>query len=238
MELLLSTRLKNELEQWPTEKVLLWACQTFGSRVAATSSFQSQSLPLLHLISKVYPDLTVLFVDTGFHFPETLAFRDALASSLGLNLKVIQSEASATEFEHLYGNLYYKDPDRCCAIRKIAPLQNALDGYQAWISGIRRDQTETRHNADIIQFHGNIIKINPMIHWTQEDVNQYIEENDLPRHPLEARGYKSIGCFPCTHAINETDSFRYGRWIGCEKIECGLHKMSTPIYQTTIKVSN
>jgi phosphoadenosine phosphosulfate reductase len=235
-ELVISPEVKSRLEQWPAEEVLLWACQTFGTQVAATSSFQTQSVPLLYLISRSCPDLRVLFVDTGYHFPDTLAFRDSLTASFNLNVQTVREESSTPEFVLKNGDFYPPDPHKCCALRKVAPLQKAISGYQAWITGIRRDQTALRSKADIVEFHGNIIKINPLINWTQSDIDQFIEQNNLPRHPLDAKGYKSIGCYPCTQPVAEADSFRVGRWANFSKQECGIHCMSTPIYHTTVKI--
>jgi phosphoadenosine phosphosulfate reductase len=223
--------LTKKLERWPIEQILIWVCHTFGSDVVATSSFQSQSLPLLHMISKYCPELPVLFIDTGYHFPETLAYRNILEQSLDLNIITIESTISRQEFEVQHGKLYQVAPDFCCHERKVIPLNNALKGYKAWISGIRHDQTELRNNSSIIEHQGSIIKINPMINWTQAQVDQYIDDHNLPRHPLEAQGYKSISCYPCTQTVYDSQSIRTGRWVDHSKTECGIHSfpMSTSI---------
>ena len=223
--------LTEKLERWPVEQVLIWAQHTFGTELAATSSFQSQSLPLLDIISKYCPEMPVLFIDSGYHFPETLAYQETLAQTLGLRVITIQSDRSRQQFEDQHGKLYQVAPDFCCHERKVMPLNKALKGYQAWISGIRHDQTDNRNNASIIERQGSIIKLNPMIHWTQAQVDQYINEHNLPRPPLESRGYKSISCFPCTQTVCNGTSIRTGRWVGHTKTECGIHSfpMSTSI---------
>ncbi len=221
-----------KLERWPIEQVLIWACDAFGSEVVATSSFQSQSLPLLHTISRYCPDLAVLFIDTGYHFPETLAYRNTVTDLLNLNVITIKADQSRQDFEAQHGRLYQEAPDFCCHERKVIPLNKALSGYKAWISGIRHDQTKLRNTASIIERQGSIIKINPLISWTQAQVDQYIEDHNFPRHPLESEGYKSISCLPCTQTVCDSQNIRSGRWVGHGKTECGIH--SFPI-STSIK---
>lgn len=231
MTFALIPELNQKLERWPIEQVLIWACHTFNSEVVATSSFQPQSVPLLHMISRYCPELTILFIDTGYHFPETLDFRNYLTKFLDLNVEIVQAVQSRQEFEDQHGRLYQNDPDTCCHQRKVIPLDNALNGYRAWISGIRHDQTELRNSTNIIERQGSIIKINPLINWTQSQIDQYIDTHHLPRHPLEPKGFKSIGCLPCTQTVDEAQSARTGRWAEYTKSECGLHSfpMSTGI---------
>ncbi len=202
--------------------VLAWAAERFMPRLAATSSFQTQSVPLLHLIGQVCPQVPVLFLDTGYHFPETLAFRDELMARFGLTVRVIQPDperATAARQEALYR----LDPDRCCYVHKVLPMQRALRDLDAWISGIRRDQTSARAGTEVIELlpEGQV-KINPLVTWTREDIWRYIHQHDLPVHPLLAQGYLSIGCAPCTMPVFGGDE-RSGRWAGTGKTECGLH---------------
>lgn len=204
------------------EEVLVWCWNTFGDLAVTTSSFQSQSVALLHMIGQVVPKMPVLFVDTGFHFPETLAFRDELIARWGLNLVNIGPEEYIT-LESL-SELRSVDPDYCCLHAKVAPLQRALDGKKAWITGIRRDQTFARQNIPIFaETTGNMLKVMPLATWSREQVQEYIRRHDLPAHPLKNAGYLSIGCAPCTvPVVNEYDE-RSGRWVSHAKNECGLH---------------
>ena len=226
MELSISSGLKEKLQSWPAEQILIWAYQTFGDQVAVTSSFQSQSVPLLHLISRYCPELTVLFIDTGYHFQETLAYRNKLTMLFQLNLRTVRAELTPQEFEFQHGKLYQIDPDECCQRRKVIPLEKALTDYTAWITGIRHDQTNLRQDAEIIEYQGSLVKINPMIDWTHDEIEDYIDKYDLPRHPLETRGYQSIGCYPCTQAVSSPNNYRSGRWLGFNKTECGIHTIT------------
>ena len=217
--------LNARLEKETTVRILEWAWSTFKEdKLAATSSFQSQSLPLLHMISKAAPELTVFFIDTGFHFPETLVFRDRLALEMGLNIKVLKPEIKSSRIQWQSGELYQKNPDLCCRINKVKPLQEAKKKLNAWITGIRRDQTETRENVPIISIDGDgLYKICPMATWTRDDIWSYINEHELQVHPLFSHGYLSIGCAPCTRPVFPGEEERDGRWPEYIKSECGLH---------------
>ncbi len=207
------TQLNDLFEYASPESILHWAVGTFGDGLVASSSFQTQSLPLLHLIARTAPQIPILFLDTGFHFPETLAFRDRITRLWSLDLRVIRAPWSS-------GEPYREDPDRCCHLHKVEPMKLALAGASAWISGLRRDQAATRTRTPILsQRSDGVYKISPVAYWTSQDVDDYIEANRLPRHPLEYVGYRSIGCAPCT--LPATD--RSGRWAGLSKTECGLH---------------
>lgn len=222
------TRLNPQLETLHPKDILLWAWETFQPRIVMTSSFQSQSVPLLHLIATHVPQMPVLFLDTGFHFEETLAFRDQLIREFGLNVQVIRSE------EKRAGEpLYKRDPDLCCYIHKVKPLQRALQGMDAWVSGIRRDQTPQRANTPVIARQPNgLYKVCPMVRWTRREVWQYIHDHNLPVHPLLEQGYLSIGCAPCTRPAVPGEDERAGRWAGHQKTECGLH---LPVFQEGLK---
>ena len=215
-----------KLETATPKEIIDWAWNTFGAGAVASSSFQTQSVPLLHMISEVTPDMKVLFVDTGFHFPETLAFHEQITESFSLNVQVVRPQIMGEDYVKIYGPLYEQDPDTCCFQNKVAPIQNELQNHNAWLSGIRRDQTPNRQHSPVIsqQPFLEVYKINPLVNWTCEDVNRYIDEHDLPRHPLWKKGYRSIGCAPCTAPITENDNDREGRWPGITKTECGLHE--------------
>lgn len=210
----MNPRQLNDLFEYASpESILHWAVGTFGEGLVATSSFQTQSLPLLHLIARTAPQIPVLFLDTNYHFPETLAFRDRLTRLWNLNLRIVRAPWTNEE-------IYRTDPDRCCNLHKVEPLKLALGGATAWIAGIRRDQTATRTHTNILsQRPDGLYKVCPVAYWTHQDVEDYLEANGLPRHPLDYVGYSSIGCQPCTRPANN----RSGRWAGNQKTECGLH---------------
>ena len=199
--------------------------------LATVSSFGAESAVLLHLISEVAPNLPVLFLDTGKHFPETLAYRDEVVSKLGLtNLRNLTPDAQTLTAKDETGLRWSYDPDGCCEIRKVIPLANALAGYDSTLTGRKAFQNASRANlprfeVDTSDSQGRL-KINPLIDWTADDIQTYFEEHDLPRHPLVEQGYPSIGCGPCTHKVAPGDDPRSGRWKGWDKTECGIH---TPI---------
>jgi phosphoadenosine phosphosulfate reductase len=195
-------------------------------RAAVTCSFQAGGVALVHMLRRYEPDIPVLFVDTGYHFPETLAFRDRLASEWSLNLFVLSPEATVASHEANHGLLYRSDPDRCCAVRKVEPVQRALDGFEVWFTGLRRDQAPTRAHIRKVERKllpsGRVIeKANPLADWSWHDVLSYHDHHSIPLHPLHLEGYPSIGCAPCTMPARIHDP-RSGRWNG-QKTECGLH---------------
>jgi len=201
-----------------TSEILEWV-QTLDKTVVATSSFQTQSLPFLHMLSRSLPQVPILFLDTGFHFPETLAYKDQLVSQLGLNIQVIEAPKVA---------LYQEDTDACCGLNKVQPLQQALASAQVWLTGIRRDQTSQRQAAQWMSVEpSGLIKICPMLDWTELQIQRYIDRHNLPQHPLTRRGYLSIGCAPCTEPA-VLGASRSGRWAKKEKTECGIHGCPFP----------
>jgi len=206
--------------------IIAWAAERFMPAIAATSSFQTQSVALLHLISRVRPDLPVIFLDTGYHFPETLAYRDRLVERFGLTLRVVRTTMSRAEVVRQYGDaLYRRDPDLCCHIHKVGePMERALQDLSAWITGIRRDQTANRASTQPVELlPDGRVKVNPLVAWTRHDLWTYIHRHDLPVHPLFSQGYLSIGCAPCTAPVTDSADERSGRWAGTGKTECGLH---------------
>lgn len=213
-----------ELRGEDVETILQWVWKDFGGDAAATSSFQSQSVPLLHFISEYVPEMPILFLDTGFHFPETLEFRDQLIEEFGLNVRSLEPRLGHDGFREKHGKLHQRDPNMCCYLNKVEPLEDAMREYDAWVSGIRHDQTENRAGTPVLQREEDgTLKVCPMIDWTSRDVWDYIDEFNLPTHPLLEEGYLSIGCAPCTQAPGEGEGERGGRWAGSEKNECGLH---------------
>jgi phosphoadenosine phosphosulfate reductase len=212
------------VEQLPARGVMEWALREFTGRVALSASFGGGGLVLAHMLSEIDRTVPVLFIDTGFLFNETLVFRDEFASRYGLNVVTLAPSEDP-------GPLYRTDPDRCCHIRKVEPMQRALPGYDAWISAIRRNQTETRAQLRVIEEHENVgrtlFKIHPLAAWSRDDVARYLREHDIPEHPLSQRGYTSIGCWPCTRPTKAGEHERAGRWSGSGKTECGLHTIAT-----------
>lgn len=188
------------------------------------SSFGVESVVLLHMVATIRPDLPVLMIDTEMLFEETLVYQRGVAETLGLtNVQVIRPEAQAVAEQDPDGTLHRKDPDACCALRKSAPLERALQGYDAWITGRKRFQTGTRASLPLFEAVGERIKINPLAHWRREDLIAYMDNKNLPRHPLAARGYASVGCAPCTTPVGAHEDPRAGRWRGQAKTECGIH---------------
>jgi phosphoadenosine phosphosulfate reductase len=214
-----------DFEAATAEEIIEWAAGTFSNRIVVSSSFQTQSVALLHIISRVAPQVPVIFVDTGYHFAETLAYRDQLADMMNLNIVTVSAEPVLRQDLDGEGNpLYQSNPDLCCALHKTAALRKGLVDTDAWITGIRRDQTQTRKLAHPVeQQKDGLFKVNPLLNWTSRDLWTYINRNELPSHPLFSEGYASIGCWPCTRAIHEGEDERSGRWAGRQKVECGLH---------------
>lgn len=196
--------------------------------VAVVSSFGAESAVLLHLIAEVDPSIPVLFLDTGKHFAETRGYRDALAERLGLrDLRLLAPDPSELAQSDESGLRWSYDPDGCCEIRKVRPLAKALSGFDASFTGRKAFQSSTRaalprFEIDVSDAAGRL-KINPLIDWSAEHIVAYFDAHDLPRHPLVARGFPSIGCEPCTHAVKDGEDPRSGRWKGWDKTECGIH---------------
>ncbi|WP_425043795.1 phosphoadenylyl-sulfate reductase [Primorskyibacter sp. S87] len=205
--------------------VMHGALQEAGE-IALVSSFGAESVVLLHMAAVSDRDTPVLFVDTQLLFAETLVYQAEVAERLGLrNVSVIRANQEDIEREDPYGALRLGDTDACCTLRKTIPLQRALAGYDGWITGRKRFQSGTRAAMDFFEVEDGTgrIKVNPLAHWAPEDVRAYMEENRLPRHPLVAKGYPSIGCAPCTSPVKEGEDPRAGRWRDQNKEECGIH---------------
>jgi phosphoadenosine phosphosulfate reductase len=207
-----------DVEAMSAEEVLRWAYGEFGDRMCLTCSWQRQSSVLVHMVSELGLDIDVVELDTRVLFPETYATRDALVERFGLKLK---SFGPVDPPERLWET----DPDRCCAIRKVEPLERALSGYDAWITGIRREQALTRASAQRVEWSERygVWKIQPLVDWDTKRVQAYIYVNEIPYNPLHDAGYPSIGCIPCTRPVATGEGERAGRWAESEKIECGIH---------------
>jgi phosphoadenosine phosphosulfate reductase len=217
--------LAQEFEGKSPQEIIQWAVDRFWPEIALSSSFQTQSMPLLHMALHIKRGLPVFFLDTGYHFWETLMFRERIAAEWKINVIDLYRDTRWDVFARQHTrSLPIEDPDLCCYLHKVQPMQKALKDLKAWISGIRRDQTSVRAHAKILELQEDgLLKINPLLNWTKAEVKSYMEEYDLPAHPLLERGYRSIGCAPCTVAVNFDEDDRAGRWAGRGKIECGLH---------------
>ena len=213
-----------EFELAPAEDIIEWAVATFGERFCITSSMGDAVLA--HLASKVAPGIDVVFLDTGYHFAETIGTRDAVAATLPVNLLTITPRQSVAEQDAEFGrDLWRRDPDLCCALRKVAPLRDALAGYDAWATGLRRAETQNRVIAPVIGWDAakRKVKVSPLARWSDEQVERYILENGVLVNPLQYDGYPSIGCLPCTRRVAPGEDPRSGRWAGSAKTECGIH---------------
>jgi phosphoadenosine phosphosulfate reductase len=207
------------------EDVLLWAYDEFGDRLCLTCSWQKQSSVLVHLVSELGLDVPVIELDTHLFFRETYETRDRLVERYGLQL--IRPEIMSIAEQHVRegANLWERDPDRCCHIRKVEPLQRALEPYDAWISGIRREQSLTRKDAQKVERSDGfgVWKVHPIVDWDAKRVEAYIAVNEIPYNPLHDAGYPSIGCMQCTRPVLKGEDERAGRWAGSDKLECGIH---------------
>jgi phosphoadenosine phosphosulfate reductase len=214
-----------ELEAATPQEILRWACGRF-ERICVAASFGKDSVTLLHMLRDIKPDIEVVYLNTGYDFPETLAFIERLKEEWNLNFQEYKPLWSIEEQEQRFGaDLYKTDPDRCCGIRKVEPMARALRNYDAWITGLRRDETEFRKHIQVVEEQDGIVKVNPLANWTEEDVWRYIRTNQVPYNPLYDKGYRSLGCWPCTLAGTWGRFERAGRWAGTTKEggECGIH---------------
>jgi len=214
-----------ELELAPAEHIIEWAVATFGERFCITSSMGDAVLA--HLAGKVAPGIDVVFLDTGYHFVETIGTRDAVEATMPVNLLTITPVQSVAEQDATHGkDLYKTDPDLCCQLRKVQPLVDALAGYDAWATGLRRAETHNRVIAPVVGWDARKgkVKVSPLARWSDDDVQRYIAEHGVLVNPLVYDGYPSIGCAPCTRRVAPGDDPRSGRWAGTNKTECGIHR--------------
>jgi len=206
--------------------VLAWAAGRFAPRITFATAFGAEGCVLVDLIARHHLAIDVFTLDTGLLFPETYALWRRLEERYGLTIRAVRPELSVDAQAAVHGAaLWERMPDRCCEIRKVAPLRRALSGFDAWITSIRRDQTSDRAVARVVEWdlRFGLVKVNPLAGWTSEDVQRYVRVHRVPVNPLHARGYPSIGCMPCTTAVAAGEAPRAGRWRGREKTECGLH---------------
>ena len=212
------------LEGAPAEEIAKWATDTFGDRFCVTSSMADAVVA--SIFSRVSPGVDVVFLDTGLHFPETLKVRDTVAATMNVNVRSIRPRRTVGQQDGEYGpRLFARNPDECCFLRKVEPLERALSDYDAWATGLRRDESPTRANTPVVAFDAKKgkVKVNPIAAWTQTDVDRYISRWNVPVNELFKKGYGSVGCWPCTRTTKAGEDPRAGRWAMFEKTECGLH---------------
>ena len=214
-----------EVEALPAEDVLRWAYEEWGDRLCLSCSWQKQSSVLVHMTFELGIEVDVIELDTHLFFKETYETRERLVERYGLKLTVPEIITVAEQHDREGPNLWERDPDRCCHIRKVEPLIRALEPYEAWASGIRRDQSPSRASARKVERSERYgaWKIQPLADWTEKDIWRYIVRNDIPYNPLHDVGYRSIGCIPCTRPTRHDEEERAGRWAGADKLECGIH---------------
>ncbi|MDQ1643789.1 MAG: phosphoadenosine phosphosulfate reductase [Actinomycetota bacterium] len=213
-----------DLEDATAEEIVAWAVQTFGARVCVTASMTDSVV--IDLVSRAAPGVDVLFLDTGYHFAETLGTRDAVAATYPVNLLSITPVRTVAEQDAMHGpRLYERDPDLCCALRKVEPLERALRDYDAWFTGLRRDESPSRATTPVVAWDEarGKVKVNPIAGWTQDDVESYVATHGVLINPLLQDGYASVGCAPCTRRVAPGEGTRDGRWSGLTKVECGIH---------------
>jgi phosphoadenosine phosphosulfate reductase len=216
----------DNFEQSYPHEIIAWASYRFGEGLVMATGFGPEGIVILHIVQQVAPKTQVFYLDTNLLFPETYQLRDRLEAHFGIQLTRVSTSLSVQQQNEQFGpELWGSQPDQCCRIRKVEPLRAFLKDKKAWITGIRRDQTGHRATAQAIEWDktNGLVKVNPLINWTQEQVWTYIHLFELPYNTLHTRGYPSIGCAPCTRPVAEGADPRSGRWVGRNKVECGIH---------------
>ena len=221
---LLAEEAGRTLEGATPQSILRWGAKHFGRSLCIAASMADAVM--IHLASSVLEGVDIIFLDTGYHFEETLETRDRVAARYPITLHSIQPRQTVAEQDALFGpQLYERDPDACCNLRKVEPLRRALEPFAAWASGMRRDETAARKHIGVVEWDANrqMVKLNPLAAWSDAEGDDYIAEHDIVLNPLLSRGYPSIGCEPCTFKVAPGENPRSGRWAGSTKTECGLH---------------
>jgi phosphoadenosine phosphosulfate reductase len=223
--------LDQEFNRKPTEEILRWAWRRFAARAAIGTSFQGAGLVMMHLAAQNHLPFPVFTLDTGLLFPETLALKKRLEDFFGFAIESLEPDLTVEEQADINGpELWKRNPDLCCTIRKVLPLRDKLTDLDCWVTGLRRQQSDTRAEIGIIELYAfdeasgrDIVKLNPMANWTREAVWNYLRDHKIPYNPLQDLGYRSIGCQPCTRKTRNGEDERAGRWTGFNKVECGIH---------------
>jgi phosphoadenosine phosphosulfate reductase len=216
----------------PPIDVLTWAAERFAPRVVLATGFGAEGCVLVHLVARHQLPIEIFTLDTGLLFPETYALWQRLECHYGIRIRSVQTSLGLDDQQRRFGDrLWERDPRRCCALRKVEPLRAHLQGYDAWVTAIRRNQTAARAQARVIEWDAkfDLVKINPLVSWTPREVWRFISSEDVPYNPLHDRGYASIGCAPCTTEVADGEDPRAGRWRGRNQNECGLHTPGEPM---------
>ena len=219
------------MDAWSAADVLKWAADRFPSRITFATGLGAEGCVLIDLIGRHRLPIDLFTLDTGVLFPETYELWRRLEQRYGLTIRSVTPQLSIDEQAAQYGpRLWERQPDRCCEMRKVIPLQRALSGFDAWVTAIRRDQTAARANAPVVEWDSKfeLAKVNPLVRWTKKDVWAHLLKHDVPYNPLHDEGYPSIGCLPCTSPVQPGEDPRAGRWRGMAKTECGLHGPALP----------
>jgi phosphoadenosine phosphosulfate reductase len=214
------------LEGKTPQEILRWSVQKFFPRLTMATAFGAEGCCIIHMLAEIEPRVRIFNLDTGYQFPETLELRDRIKQRYGIEVEMVKPDLTVEEYEKEHGGpLYNSRSDQCCYDRKVLPNLRALVGYDAWLSGIRRDQTQDRGKTDVVRWDKkfNLMKVSPLLFWTRKEVWSFIMKNEVPYNPLHDRGYPSVGCWPCTAPVGEGEDERAGRWAGKVKKECGLH---------------
>jgi phosphoadenosine phosphosulfate reductase len=215
-----------ELAEQTPQAILRWAVRRFHPRLTMATAFGAEGCCLIHMLAEIEPGVRIFNLETGYQFAETLELRERIKERYGIEVEYVRPELTVPDYEAEHGGpLYVHRPDQCCHDRKILPLRAAVVGFDAWISAIRRDQTNHRAVAGVVQWDAkfNLVKVNPLLGWTKKDVWNFIHKQSVPYNPLHDRDYPSIGCWPCTRPVAAGEEERAGRWAGTVKKECGLH---------------
>jgi phosphoadenosine phosphosulfate reductase len=208
------------------QDILRWSVDSFFPRLTMATAFGAEGCCLIHMLAEIEPRIHIFNLETGYQFPETLELRERIKQRYGIEVAYVRAEQSVAEYEAEHGGpLYDIRPDQCCHDRKIIPLRQAAVGHDAWISAIRKDQTQDRAQAGVVQWDAKfgLVKVNPLLGWTKRDVWGFVWKHKVPYNPLHDKNYPSIGCWPCTRPVGEGEDERAGRWAGKVKKECGLH---------------
>ncbi len=219
-------RLNRRFEEAPAQEILAWALETFADGLAISTAFGASGMVLIHMALALDPYVDIFYIDTGYFFPETYDLIHRAQAFFGRKFRRVTPRLGVVEQARRYGpDLYARDPDLCCRLRKVEPLARALAGRTAWMAALRRDQSPTRAGTPVLRWDArhHLVKIAPLVRWAEADVWRYIRDHNLPYNELHDRGYPSIGCRPCTRAVLPGEDLRAGRWPGLAKTECGLH---------------
>jgi phosphoadenosine phosphosulfate reductase len=215
-----------QLRNATPQEILRWAVERFHPRLTMATAFGAEGCCLIHMLAEIEPGVRLFNLDTGYQFAETLELRERIRKRYGIAVELVRPDLTVEEYEAEHGGpLYGLYSDQCCHDRKMVPLRRAVVGYDAWISAIRADQTGDRAKAGVVQWDAKfqLVKVNPLLRWTKKDVWKFVLDNEVPYNPLHDQGYPSIGCWPCTQAVDNGQDERAGRWAGSRKKECGLH---------------